>query len=89
MSIVSPPTSHFDALEQALCANERQGAFLEAIDDKLKVAMDEMKPGEARDREIYRCWMLLWTAREIHERIDRQLHDAHEGILAERRKIAA
>lgn len=69
-------------LEAALCANERQGVLLETIDDKLESILHEMQPGEARDREIYNVWLLLWTGREIHEQLQRKMSAACEALLA-------
>lgn len=68
--------------EDTLCANERQGVLLETIDEKFQWALDSMQPGEARDDELRQCWLLLWTAREIHDRLHKDLGAAHEGILA-------
>jgi len=73
-----------DQFEQALCANERQRVLLETIDEKFHYALDSMPTGKGRDDELRCCWMLLWTAREIHDRLHKDLGDAHEGILAER-----
>ncbi|MBN8844305.1 MAG: hypothetical protein J0H88_13770 [Sphingomonadales bacterium] len=73
-----------DQLEQTLCANERQGVLIETIDEKLHYALDSMPAGKRRDDEIRTCWLLLWTAREAHDRLHKQFGDAHEGILAER-----
>lgn len=79
---MSAAKSPLDLLSDAQCANERLGALLEAIDDKLHEALYEMTPGEARERELNQCWMLLTTARENHAAVDRQFHDAENGILA-------
>ena len=70
-----------DLLSNTQCANERQGALLEAISDKMHDALHEMAAGEARERELYHCWMLLTTAQENHATIDRQFHEAESGIL--------
>lgn len=74
--------SPLDLLSNAQCANERLGALLETISEKLNEAIYEMAPGEAREREFYHCWLLLTTARENHATIDRQFHNAENGILA-------
>lgn len=77
-------------LENALCANERQGVLLETIDDKLESILHEMQPGEARDREIHNVWLLLWTARENHECLQNKMSAACQGLLdAKRRGRAA
>jgi hypothetical protein len=79
---MSAAKSPLDLLSNAQCANERLGALLETISDKLHDALYEMAPGEAREREFYHCWMLLTTAQENHAAIDRKFHGAENGILA-------
>lgn len=77
--------SPLDALEQTLCANERQSILLETIDEKFIYALDSMPAGKGRDDELRCCWMLLWIARENHDRLHKELGAAHEGLLADRR----
>lgn len=86
-TLPAPSKSPLDRLEQSLCANERQSVLLATIDEKLLYALDSMK-GEARDDELRNCWMLLWTAREIHDRLHSEMGEAHGEMyrlrLAER-----
>ncbi len=75
-------------LEQLFCTNERHGVLLGAIDDNLHdlMAMDD---GESRNREIERCWLLFWAARDLRDRLHRELGDVLDAFYAERRKGAA
>lgn len=75
-------------LEDLLTAHERQGVLLETIDDKLEHAM-AMDAGELRDSELQNCWLLLWTAREIHDRHFREIGDVVEALYQARRLAAA
>lgn len=79
---MSAATDPLDQLSAAQCANERLGALLEAIGEKLHEAIYDSLPGEAREREFYHCWMLLTTAQKNHAALDRQFHEAESGILA-------
>lgn len=77
-----------ERLENHYSANERHGVLLEAIDDNLMFLMG-MEDGESRNRELEKCWLLFWAARDLRDRLHRELGGIVDGFCAERREGAA
>lgn len=76
----------FDAV---LCSNERALALVEEINDNLHEFIERMGTEDPRYDTFFHYWMLLVLAHENLQAVDRKFAAIHEGILAERRKIAA
>ncbi|QUM70856.1 hypothetical protein [Sphingopyxis granuli] len=87
-ALTATPTSPLDRLELLFAANERQGVLLETIDEKIQLALG-MEAGEIRDKEFEQCWLLLWTAREIHGRLHCEIGSVVNGLFAMRKKGGA
>src|SRR3546814_2541980 len=85
---INPDASPFLQFDQATCTHEKLILLIESIIEKMRVALDEMKPGERRDRELYDAHVLLMLAHDNMKEFDKALERIQIG-LGEIERVAA
>src|SRR3546814_9325504 len=77
---INPDASPFLQFDQATCTHEKLILLIESIIEKMRVALDEMKPGERRDRELYDAHVLLMMAHDKMKEFDKALERIQIGL---------
>lgn len=83
-----PDASPFTQLDQAACTHEKIILLIEAILEKMRVALDEMNPGDRRDRELYDAQVLLMLAHDNMKEFDKAL-DRIQNSIGKTEHVAA